>query len=102
MKQVVVQGLGFVGAVLAVVIASLKKDKYLYSVSGLEQNSVQGLEKIDKMNKGIFPIKSTDPKLKKIFKKAKLNKNFECTAQLNCLKKADIIISTINLDIGDC
>ena len=100
MKQVVVQGLGFVGAVLAVVIASLKKDKYLYSVSGLEQNSVQGLEKIDKMNKGIFPIKSTDPKLKKIFKKAKLNKNFECTAQLNCLKKADIIISTINLDIG--
>ena len=31
MKHVVVQGLGFVGAVLATVIASLKKKKYLYS-----------------------------------------------------------------------
>ena len=47
MKQVVVQGLGFVGAVLATVIASLKK-KYLYSVTGLEQNNSQGLEKIKK------------------------------------------------------
>ena len=54
MKHVVVQGLGFVGAVLATVIASLKKKKYLYSVTGLEQNNTQGLEKIKKMNSGIF------------------------------------------------
>ena len=100
MKHVVVQGLGFVGAVLATVIASLKKKKYLYSVTGLEQNNSQGLEKIKKMNRGIFPIRSTDPKLKKIFSKAKNNKYFFCTSELNCLEKADIIISTINLDIG--
>ena len=72
----------------------------MYSVTGLEQNNTQGLEKIKKMNSGIFPIRSTDPKLKKIFNKAKNNKYFFCTNELNCLEKADIIISTINLDIG--
>lgn len=100
MKHVVIQGLGFVGSVLAVIIASLKKDKYLYKVTGLEQPTIDGLDKINKMNRGLFPIKSSDPKLEKIFKKAQINKNFICTDQLDCLDSADIVISTINLDIG--
>jgi len=100
MKHIVIQGLGFVGSVLAVIIASLKKDNYLYKVTGLEQPTIDGLDKINKMNRGLFPIKSSDPKLEKIFKKAKINKNFICTDQLDCLDTADIVISTINLDIG--
>ena len=39
MKHVVVQGLGFVSSFITV-IASLKK--YLYSVTGLEQNNSRG------------------------------------------------------------
>ena len=63
---VVVQGLGFVGAVMSIVVSnSSKKD---YAVIGVDRK--ESIEIIDNINNGIFPIKSSDPKIEEYYQKS--------------------------------
>ena len=63
---VVVQGLGFVGAVMSLVISnSSKKD---YAVIGVDLKENDGI--INSINNGIFPIKASDPKIDHFFEKS--------------------------------
>ena len=69
---VVVQGLGFVGAVMSLIVSnSSKKD---YAVIGVDIK--ENIEIINNINNGIFPIKSSDPKIKKYFQKSIKKGNF--------------------------
>ena len=62
MKKVCIQGLGFVGAATAVAVSSQSNKKY--SVIGIDKNDKNGLEKIKKINNGIFPFETSEVKSK--------------------------------------
>ena len=101
MKNIVIQGLGFVGSAMAVAISSQldKKNKPLFNVVGVEVDNKIGQEKVTNLNSGIFPYKSNDIKLENEFKKAIKRGNFKATLNKNEYSKADIIIVSINCDL---
>ena len=95
-KVVVVQGLGFVGAVMSIVIAN--SDNNEYAVIGVDLPSKQSV--IDALNKGEFPIHSTDAKVHQYYKAARKRNNFFATSDSYAYSKADIVIVDINLDVA--
>ena len=97
-KVVVVQGLGFVGAVMSLVCAnSILED---YAVIGVDLPNKDNYWKIHSINNGIFPIKSSDPKIDHFFEKSIKKKNFLATYDSYAYSKADYIIVDINLDVN--
>ena len=62
---VVVMGLGFVGAVMAAIVADTKDEKGNYSkfVIGCQRPSPRSYWKIPMVNKGISPVKAEDPEV---------------------------------------
>ena len=100
-RQVIcVQGMGFVGAAMAMLIAStVKKRKPLYNVYGLELKNQKGIDQIKKLNNGEFITTTTDKKLKKCIKVVKSLKNFHATYDKTVISKSNIIICNVNLDI---
>ena len=92
---VVVQGLGFVGAVMSIVVSnSSKKD---YAVIGVDRK--ESIEIIDNINNGIFPIKSSDPKIEEYYKSSRKKENFLATYDASAYSYASVIIVDINLDV---
>lgn len=92
---VVVQGLGFVGAVMSIVVSnSSKKD---YAVIGVDRE--ESIEIIDNINNGIFPIKSSDPKIEEYYQKSIKKGNFLATYDTLAYSYASVIIVDINLDV---
>ena len=96
-KVVVVQGLGFVGAVMSLVCANALTEDY--AVLGVDLPNEQSLKKINQLNSGIFPLESSDPKIQEFFKNALEKKNFYATFDEYAYSKADVIIVDINLDV---
>lgn len=84
-KTVVIQGLGFVGAVMSIVVANSKEN---YQVIGIDLPSNQAV--IDKLNSGIFPIESSDPKVEEYFRKVIQRGNFKATSDISAYKFAEI------------
>ena len=64
-KIVVVQGLGFVGAVMSLVCANTRKDEY--AVIGVDLAKKESLWKIKSINEGSFPLVAEDPKIELFF-----------------------------------
>ena len=96
-KVVVVQGLGFVGAVMSLVCAnSLTED---YAVIGVDLPNEESIKKINKINSGIFPLESSDPKIDEFFQKSIIKQNFLATYDEYAYSKANVIIVDINLDV---
>ena len=92
---VVVQGLGFVGAVMSIVVSnSSKKD---YAVIGVDRKENIGI--IDNINNGTFPIKSSDPKIEEYYQKSIKKGNFLATYDTSAYSYASVIIVDINLDV---
>ena len=50
------------------------------------------------MNKGVFPFKTSDKKLKEL-KKSIYVKNYHATTDAKVLSKVDVVICDINLDL---
>ena len=94
-EVVVVQGLGFVGAVMSLVVSNTEKKDY--AVIGIDLKKNIGI--INSINNGIFPIKSSDPKINKYYKKALKKKNLLATYDPLAYGYADTIIVDINLDV---
>lgn len=92
-KIVGVQGLGFVGAIMSLVIANCKKEDY--AVIGIDKNE----EIVRLLNDGELHISSSDPKVKLYFEKAMRNKNFFISSDPIYFSSCDIIIIDINLDV---
>jgi nucleotide sugar dehydrogenase len=97
MSVVLVQGLGFVGSVMSLVVANSVNGNY--AVIGVDQDTETGRRTVDSLNTGIFPIVADDPKITEYFK-AVLNKgNFYATVDTAAYTAADVIIVDINLDV---
>jgi UDP-N-acetyl-D-glucosamine dehydrogenase len=99
-STICVQGLGFVGAAMSILVASTtKRNEPIFNVYGLELNNKKGREKIKKLNSGKFITNITDNKLKKNIELVKKYKNFYATFNKKVIALNDIIICNINLDI---
>ena len=96
-KVVVVQGLGFVGAVMALVCANAIGEEY--AVIGVDLPNLKSSKMINDLNGGKFPLVADDPKIDEFFKNAQKKKNFYATTDINAYRYADIIIIDINLDV---
>jgi len=102
LKEVCIQGLGFVGMATATVIASArdKDNRLLYNVTGIELNNKKGLEKIQYINKGKLDFSCEDNIFKEKLKEAVLkNKNLKATIDENSYCVAEVVVIATNLDI---
>ena len=96
-KIIVVQGLGFVGAVMSLVCANALTEEY--AVIGVDLANESTYWKIRSINDGVFPLIADDPKITQFFDNAKEKGNFFATYDPAAYKLADVIIVDINLDV---
>jgi nucleotide sugar dehydrogenase len=103
---VVVMGLGFVGSVMAAVIAdSTGKDgKPGKFVIGMQRPSPRSFWKIAYINRGEPPVKSEDPEVEKIIPRTvNEKKTFIATYTYDAISLADVIVVDVQCDyIKDC
>ena len=97
-KVVIVQGLGFVGAVMSLVCANALTEEY--AVIGIDLPSSNSYWKIQSINEGIFPIVASDPKIEEFYQISRKKQNFYATYDPYCFSKADVVIVDINLDVA--
>lgn len=96
-KVVVVQGLGFVGSVMSLVVANALTEEY--AVMGIDLPTPASWWKIQSINEGIFPVIADDPKIGQFYNKAREKKNLYATFDPYAYSKADVIVVDINLDV---
>tara|TARA_Y100000768_G_scaffold374886_1_gene345091 strand:+ start:16784 stop:18283 length:1500 start_codon:yes stop_codon:yes gene_type:complete len=96
-KIIAVQGLGFVGTVMSLVIANNDLDNY--AVIGIDLKNKNSYWKIADINEGNLPIQSSDPLVDEYFQKTKQKDNFYATHDNSAFSSADVIIVDINLDV---
>ncbi|NOZ84871.1 MAG: GDP-mannose dehydrogenase [Deltaproteobacteria bacterium] len=98
---VVVMGLGFVGAVMAAIVADTKDDKGNPSkfVIGCQRPSTRSYWKIPMINRGVPPVKSEDPEVDEIIGQCvKDKKTLVATFNSDCLKLADCVVVDVQCD----
>ncbi|MDR1695378.1 MAG: nucleotide sugar dehydrogenase [Endomicrobium sp.] len=100
-QTVCIQGLGFVGAAMAVAVANAKdsKDEYYFDVTGIDLANKAGIEKVRMLNKGTFPFETTDKALQTAVKNTLKSKNFKAGVDPEAFSKADVVLIDINLDV---
>jgi UDP-N-acetyl-D-glucosamine dehydrogenase len=98
---VVVMGVGFVGAVMAAIIADTE-DKGGHPgkfVIGCQRPSTRSYWKIPLLNRGESPIKAEDPEVDKLIKRCVLEKEtLVATYASDCLKLADCVVIDVQCD----
>lgn len=98
---VVVMGVGFVGAVMAAIVADTVDDKGKPSkfVIGCQRPSVRSYWKIPVLNKGVSPVKAEDPEVDKIIHRTVVEKKtLIATYNSDCLKLADCVVVDVQCD----
>lgn len=99
---VVVMGLGFVGAVMAGVIAdSVNKEngKPGKFVIGMQRPSTRSYWKIPLFNRGISPVKAEDPEVAPMIARCVTEKNtMTATFTYEALKLADVLVVDVQCD----
>ena len=99
-KIVVVQGLGYVGTAMALVVANSKDgNKPKYAVIGVDLPEESSYWKIAMINNGLLPIQSADPKMDKYFENAMRYGNLIATHDNYAYSVADVIIVDVQLDV---
>jgi nucleotide sugar dehydrogenase len=100
-EVVVVVGLGFVGAVMAAVVASArdKSGKPTKFVIGMQRPSPRSFWKIPLLNRGVSPVKSEDPEVDELIGRCvKKSKTLVATYTLEALKLADVVVVDVQCD----
>ncbi len=99
---VVVMGVGFVGAVMAAIVAdtvdkqSGQPGKF---VIGCQRPSVRSYWKIPLLNRGISPVKAEDPEVDPMIARCVLEKKtLIATYNSDCLKLADCVVVDVQCD----
>lgn len=97
---VCVQGLGFVGAAMALAVADArtKKDDPAFTVVGIDLPTERGRAVVDSLNGGVFPFQSADPALDVALERARAAGNFAATTDATPYGSADVIVIDVNLD----
>ena len=101
-KNICIQGLGFVGIATATVVASVKNESGSpkYNVIGVELDTKEGRQKIKSINKGELYFPCSDELFNKRLKEAVLiTKNFIATSEESVYSEADLVLIAINLDV---
>jgi UDP-N-acetyl-D-glucosamine dehydrogenase len=96
-KIVVVQGLGFVGSVMSLVVANALYEEY--AVIGIDLPTPSSYWKICSINEGVFPVIASDPKIDLYYQQARKKNNLYATFDAYAFSKADVVIVDINLDV---
>ena len=98
---VVVMGVGFVGAVMAAIVADTvdKKGRPSKFVIGCQRPSSRSFWKIPVINRGVAPVKAEDPEVDQIIART-VNEKKTLTATFNsdCLKLADCVVVDVQCD----
>jgi nucleotide sugar dehydrogenase len=98
---VVVMGLGFVGAVMAAIVADTVDDDGRPSkfVIGMQRPSTRSYWKIPVLNEGVSPVKAEDPEVDPMIARCVLEKKtFVATYVYDVLRFADCVIVDVQLD----
>jgi nucleotide sugar dehydrogenase len=98
---VVVNGLGFVGLVMAAVVADSVDEKGNANkfVIGMQRPSIRSYWKIPIINRGLCPVRSEDPEVDVLLKRCVLErKNMIATFTYDVLKLADVVVVDIQCD----
>ena len=100
---VVVMGVGFVGAVMAAIVADTKsaKGKYSKFVIGCQRPSPRSYWKIPMLNRGESPVKAEDPEVDELITRC-VNKEKTLVATYNsdCLSMADCVVVDVQCDFS--
>ena len=98
---VVVMGLGFVGAVMAAIVADTvgENGKPSKFVVGMQRPSVRSFWKIPMLNSGVSPVKAEDPEVDPMIRRCVLEKQtLVATFTYDVLSLADVVIVDVQLD----
>lgn len=98
---VVVMGVGFVGAVMAAVVADAqdREGNPIKSVIGMQRPSPRSYWKIPLLNRGIPPVSSEDPEVALLIDRCvNQKKTLIATYTYDALKLADVVIVDVQCD----
>ena len=98
---VVVMGVGFVGIVMAAVVADSKDENGDRSkfVIGMQRPSVRSYWKIPLINRGLSPVRSEDPEVDVLIRESVVErKNLIATHVYDVLKLADVVVVDVQCD----
>ena len=98
---VLVMGLGFVGAVMAAVVADATDEKGNPTkfVIGMQRPSTRSFWKIPLLNRGISPVSSEDPKVPLLIDRCVNDKRtLTATFIYDALKLADVVVVDVQCD----
>ena len=98
---VLVMGLGFVGAVMAAVVADARDEKGNPAkfVIGMQRPSVRSFWKIPFLNRGIPPVSSEDPEVPLLINRCvNETKTLVATFTYDALKLADVVVVDVQCD----
>jgi UDP-N-acetyl-D-glucosamine dehydrogenase len=101
LQRVCIQGLGFVGAAMAVAVASAKdrNGNLLFDVVGVDRDTPAGRERVDLLNRGQFPFPTSDKSLEDATRFVRECGNLSASTDKRCFNSADIIVIDVALDI---
>ena len=100
-EVVVVVGLGFVGAVMAAVVADAKdaQGRPTKFVIGMQRPSPRSYWKIPLLNRGISPVKAEDPEVAPLIERCvKQSKTLVATFSEQALELADVVVVDVQCD----
>lgn len=100
-EVVVVMGIGFVGAVMAAIVADTKDENGKNSkfVLGCQRPSLRSYWKIPMLNAGIAPVKAEDPEVEKIIHRTVIEQQtLTATYNSECLALADCVVVDVQCD----
>ena len=98
---VVVMGVGFVGAVMAAIVADTSDEKGNSTkfVIGCQRPSVRSYWKIPLLNRGESPVKAEDPEVDAMIQRCVVEKKtLTATFNNDCLKLADCVVVDVQCD----
>lgn len=100
---VVVMGLGFVGAVMAAIVADTKdaQGNYTKFVIGCQRPSARSYWKIPMINRGEAPVKAEDPEVDILINRCVTEKkSLVATYNSDCLQFADCVVVDVQCDFA--
>jgi nucleotide sugar dehydrogenase len=100
-EVVVVMGLGFVGAVMAAIIADARDQAGRHNkfVIGCQRPSTRSYWKIPVLNRGVSPVKAEDPEVDELIRRGVLeHKTLTATYNSECLSLADCVVVDVQCD----
>lgn len=98
---VVVMGVGFVGAVMAAIVADAKDEQGNNTkfVIGCQRPSMRSYWKIPILNRGVSPVKAEDPEVEELIERCVLqSETLVATYDSNCLQFADYVVVDVQCD----